>query len=86
MTPSPTTEPEQLLALARIYAAAEKVDLSTVSWRVFGDTKKFAALDGGADLVTKRYREARQWFSDHWPAEAIWPHDVPRPDPQEAAA
>ena len=22
-----------------------------------------------------------QWFSDHWPADLAWPHDIPRPDP-----
>ena len=22
-----------------------------------------------------------QWFSDHWPADAPWPQDIPRPAP-----
>lgn len=70
---------EQLLTLARHYAAREKLDLSTVSWRSLGDTKKLAALESGRDIQVRRCDAAIQWFSDHWPADLAWPTGVARP-------
>lgn len=74
---------EQLLAISREYADAEQVSTSTVSWRVFGDSKKIAAIQGGADIQTRRFERAIQWFSDNWPEGAVWPADVPRPAPSQ---
>lgn len=82
---------EQLLTVARAYAAAEEIDLSTVSWRAMGDTKKLGAMTGGADIQVRRLERTMRWFSSHWPAGAAWPSDVPRPEdvptnePAEAA-
>jgi hypothetical protein len=78
---------DQLLEVARAYSAAENIDLSTVSWRALGDTKKLAALDRGKDIQVGRFRKTMQWFSDHWPANAIWPETIERPamQPQEQA-
>lgn len=70
---------EHLLALARAYAAAEGVQLTTVSTRLFNDGKVLGRLEAGGDLTTGRFRNAVQWFSDHWPAAASWPAGVPRP-------
>ena len=70
---------ENILSLSRTYAKAEKVGLTTVSWRVFGDTKKLRALQEGGDLQTKRAAAAMEWFSDNWPAGAVWPVNVDRP-------
>jgi hypothetical protein len=77
---------DQLLLVARAYAAAEHIDLSTVSWRALGDTKKLPALEAGADIQIKRHERTMQWFSDNWPANAVWPADVSRPAPATAAA
>ena len=45
-----------------------------------GDTKKLGAiLEDGADLHTRRFEKAVQWFSDNWPAEAAWPEQIMRP-------
>ena len=73
-----------LLTLAHAYAAAEGIELKTVSWRVFGDGKKLDALEGGSDIQLGRYNSALDWFSENWPEEAAWPDDVPRPS-REAA-
>lgn len=70
---------DSLLMLARRYAEAEKLDLSTVSWRALGDTKKLAALESGRDIQVKRCDAAVQWFSDHWPAGTEWPRQIHRP-------
>lgn len=68
-----------IIALADEYGRVEGIESSTVSWRVFGDTKKLAALKDGADLQTRRYAKALEWFSANWPAGAIWPPSVVRP-------
>jgi hypothetical protein len=74
---------DSLLAVARAYGAAAQVDLSTVSWRALGDTKKLPALVAGKDIQVRRYERAMQWFSNHWPPEAEWPAAVPRPTPSD---
>ena len=70
---------EQLLALARTYAEAEGVSLSTVSSRAFADGKKIRVMENGADISTRRLARTLQWFSDNWPQTAPWPIDIPRP-------
>jgi hypothetical protein len=77
---------ESLLCVARAYAAAAKVDLSTVSWRALGDTKKLGAMADGADIQVRRYEKTMQWFSDNWPEGFDWPAAVPRPPATAEAA
>ena len=77
---------DRLLMLARAFAEAQGLELSTVSWRVFGDTKKLGALEHGADIQVRRCESALQWFSDHWPDGLAWPDGVPRPTSQPASA
>jgi hypothetical protein len=67
-----------IIALADEYGRVEGIESSTVSWRVFGDTKKLDALRNGADLQTRRYAKALDWFAANWPVGAIWPTDIPR--------
>lgn len=75
---------DQLILLARAYGTAEKIETSTVSWRVFGDTKKLDALLDGGDINVRRFERALRWFSDNWPEAAEWPEAVSRP--KKAAA
>lgn len=70
---------EQLLQLAHAYAAAEGIELSTVSWRALGDTKKLSALESGRDIQVRRLETTIKWFSDNWPIGAEWPRGVLRP-------
>ena len=74
---------DQLLIVARTYAAANSLDISTVSWRALGDTKKLGAMLNGADIQVRRLEKTMQWFSDNWP-QTSWPADVPRPVPSES--
>jgi hypothetical protein len=77
---------DELITAARIYAAAEGVELKTVSWRVFGDAKKLDAITkAGADLQTRRFEGAMRWFSANWPDTVAWPSDIPRPANERAA-
>ena len=70
---------DQLLSLAREYASATGVELTTVSWRVFGDTKKLAAIVAGGDIQVRRFERALCWFAENWPEGRPWPASVPRP-------
>jgi hypothetical protein len=76
------TSINHLLRVARAYGAAEGIAPSTVSWRVFGDTKKLGALETGSDIQIGRWERAMQWFSDNWPAGTEWPAGIARPMPQ----
>jgi hypothetical protein len=70
---------DELMAVAQVYADAEGIKLKTVSWRLFQDTAKLAAILRGADLQTRRFEGAMRWLSENWPAHAIWPEGVGRP-------
>lgn len=81
---APMTGIDRLLALATEYARAEGIELSTTSWRVFGDTKKLDALVNGGDIQVKRYEKALVWFAENWPIGAKWPSSVSRPKAEAA--
>src|SRR5215207_8450948 len=76
----------QLLTVATAFQAATGVSTPTLSWRVFGDSKKLAAIRGGADIQVRRHEKAMQWFSDSWPEGAAWPTGIARPEPSRAVA
>lgn len=70
---------ETILALSRAYGAAEDIEPKTVSWRVFRDSKKLAALESpNGDIQTRRADAALQWFSDNWPDGTPWPDGIER--------
>lgn len=75
-----------LLALADAYAEAAQVNTTTVSWRVFNDSKKLKAIREGADIQVGRFEGAVQWFSDNWPEGHAWPESVERPVARSEAA
>lgn len=78
---------DQLLLVASTYAAAVNVPLTTVSSRVFDDSKKLPALaDGNADIQVKRLEAAMRWFAENWPEGTRWPRSVPRPTPAPVVA
>lgn len=73
----------QLLRIAELYGSAVEAEEKTVSYRVFCDSKKLSALRAGRDINVSRFNAAMQWFSDHWPSEAIWPDEILRPMPSK---
>jgi hypothetical protein len=77
---------QRLLTVAREYARAESVSLSTASYRAMADTKRLAQIEAGGDITTGRFEAVMRWFSANWPAGATWPADVPRPVPEIPAA
>ena len=76
-----------LINIADLYKAAEGIEAdSTVSHRVFGDTKKLSALRAGADITVGRFNAAMAWFASNWPAGADRPAVLlSTPNPGEAA-
>lgn len=68
-----------LISVADAYICATDLPDSTVSHRVFSDSKKLKALRSGADLTTSRFNSALIWFSKNWPDGGEWPDGVSRP-------
>lgn len=68
-----------LLTLADDYERAAKVSDTTLSFRVFGDSKKLFALRAGADITTGRFNDAMVWFASNWPEGVAWPKGIERP-------
>jgi len=74
----------QLLKVADAYLGALGLEDKTLSFRVFGDSKKLAALRNGADITTSRFAAAMLWFAANWPEGVAWPEGVERPEFAEA--
>lgn len=71
-----------LIRLADAYKAGAAVpNDSTVSFRVFGDSKKLAQLREGRDITVGRFNLAVAWFRENWPDGIAWPE----PETKEAA-
>lgn len=68
-----------LLKLADEYQRAAGVSDTTLSFRIFKDSKKLAALRSGSDITTGRFNDALHYLSANWPDGAAWPNDVQRP-------
>lgn len=67
---------DRLLRIADAYKVAAGVpDDTTVSHRVFRDTKKLGALRDGADITVSRFNAALAWFTANWPEGAPLPDD-----------
>ena len=77
---------EHLLRLGKFYAVQQGFSLATVSTYMGGSGDTLARLERGHDITTRRAARFAQWFSDHWPAGADWPSDIPRPPPTEKEA
>ncbi|TDX65174.1 hypothetical protein EDE12_103147 [Methylosinus sp. sav-2] len=67
-----------LIALADAYAALTGASETTISSRVFGDSKKLAAVRRGKDITLRRFNAAIGWFADNWPTDADWPLNIRR--------
>lgn len=66
---------DQLIALADAYKAAAGIDRDqTVSYRVFGDSKKLAAMRKGGGITVDRFNASIAWFRENWPSG----HQLPK--------
>ena len=59
---------QNLIDVAEAYCKVTGIEReSTISHRIFGDTKKLTALRGSADITLSRFMLAFAWFSENWP-------------------
>jgi len=72
---------DHLLRVVDAYREAHRVSDPRVSTLMFNDGKRIGLLRKGGDIGSRSLVIAFQWLSDHWPEGAVWPADVPRPDP-----
>ena len=71
---------DHLLRIIDAYCETAHLAPSTVSTKIFNDGKRVALLRAGGDIGTRQLAHAVAWLSDHWPAQAVWPDGVARPD------
>lgn len=77
---------ETLVRMAQAYSAHTGLKLSTISTYATNDGKFFGSQLMGAGCTLRRADTIMKWFSDHWPADLEWPHDIPRPKPTNREA
>ena len=77
--------PAVITRLLVIAAQALDRSPSTVGRWAAGDGRTYDRLRRGRDITTRRASRVVQWLSDHWPAGAEWPPDIPRPAPAASA-
>lgn len=84
---------DHLLDCVDLYRTLTGVEEVTLSYRIFGDTKKLRALRGDAGITLDRFNAAMTWFATNWPEgealpERLLPYAVPgpSPDPKGVAA
>jgi len=68
--------PPDALTLARIFAAAEGIAVSTVGKRAIGNHKIFKRINEGASANARTLQQLEAWFRANWPTHALWPPDI----------
>jgi len=70
---------DHLIQLADAYKIATGItEDTTVSYRVFGDSKKLGAIRSGRDITLRRFNAAVRWFCENWPDGTDMPgHNQP---------
>lgn len=84
------TTKQNLLQIADTFiAASDGLRDVTLSYWVFGDSKKLAGLRGEADITLGRFDAAMTWFAAHWPEGLAMPPQlmpyVTTPQEEDAA-
>ena len=68
--------PTEALGLARLYAAADGVAVSTVGKRAIGNHKIFGRIAEGHSANARTLLLLEVWFRANWPEHAPWPADL----------
>ena len=81
---------DDLLETADLFRSLTGVEEVTLSYRMFGDTKKLRALRGDAGITLDRFNAAMTWFATNWPEDGERPERLaaflPTPTPEEKDA
>ena len=71
----------QILSLSDLYSRKTGKKESTIASYSAKQAYAFRRLREGCSITIRRANKITQWFSDHWPADLLWPEDIPRPEP-----
>lgn len=75
-----------LLAVADLYRSLTEVEEVTLSYRIFGDTKKLRLLRDGRGITLERFNASMSWFAANWPGDVALPETLaafaPTPTPE----
>jgi hypothetical protein len=74
---------DDILLLAKTYAAHIDRSLYRVALRVGVHSKFFVLLDKGQGCNSRTVPTVMAWFDANWPADLDWPVSVPRPRPAQ---
>jgi len=77
---------DEILILARVYGAHERITLGTVGRRACRNNLVFRRLSDGGGANTRTIAQASDWFAANWPADLPWPSDIRRPEVTQASA
>lgn len=72
-----------LLTVARAYCTATGRSMARVATLIHDQGALFKKLEAGGSCTIATFDKAMRWFSDHWPASAVWPEGVTRPTPSD---
>jgi hypothetical protein len=67
---------DDLLACVDLFRAVTGVEEVTLSYRIFGDTKKLRQLRERRGITLERFNAAMLWLAVNWPAGADLPHTL----------
>ena len=70
-----------VIRLIERYAAARQIAVTSACVYAASQARLVDRLRAGRDITTRRAERIIQWLSNHWPADAEWPPDIPRPAP-----
>ena len=76
---------DSLVRLLKTYAAARRIAITSACAYAAHQARLADRLRTGCTITVRRTARVAQWLSDHWPAGAEWPPDIPRPEPQPCA-
>jgi hypothetical protein len=68
--------PADIIRLARLYAAAEGIALSTVGRRACGNNRILPRLESGRGANSRTLAVIETFFRANWPLNAAWPADL----------
>ncbi len=72
---------KQLLVLCHRHGEVSKLTPGVLGKASLRDHTFFRRIEQGENFTVKTFDKVVQWFSDHWPSDANWPADIPRPEP-----
>ena len=70
-----------IVRLAEILARETGLEIRSISLKAAGHSKLIDRLARGHDITTRRAAGIALWFSENWPADLLWPANIPRPAP-----